>query len=93
MDPIERNFWKFHEDNPDIYDRLKTLALQLKNAGRNRYGIGALFEVIRFHQNIQTTDPDYKLNNNYRALYARLLMEEFPQLSGFFATRTRIAAL
>lgn len=30
---------------------------------------------------------EYKLNNDYRAFYARLLMANEPELAGFFETR------
>jgi len=37
---------------------------------------------------IETQDPDgWKLNNNYTSRYARLVMDECPDLDGFFNTR------
>jgi hypothetical protein len=44
-------------------------------------------EVVRFHRALETTDPDFKLNNNYSSRYARILMDEEPELAGFFQTR------
>ena len=89
MDKIEANFAKFHRENPAVYAELVKISRSLKERGREHYGIGALFEVIRFHRAIQTNDPDFKLNNNYRALYARMIMDQEPDLSDFFATRVR----
>ncbi len=39
---------------------------------------------------MQTDDPtsEFRLNNDYRALYARQLMDNEPELDGFFETRT-----
>jgi hypothetical protein len=61
--------------------------LQLKRKGWNHYGIKAIVEVVRFHRALETTDPDFKLNNNYSSRYARILMDEEPELAGFFQTR------
>ena len=38
-----------------------------------------------------TNDPasEFKLNNNYRSFYSRLLMEQEPELAGYFETRTQ----
>lgn len=90
-DAIANDFRKFHRENPDVYLELVKISRQLKDRGRNHYGIGALFEVIRFHRAIRTNDPVFKLNNNYRALYARLIMDQEADLSDFFETRVRKA--
>jgi len=36
---------------------------------------------------IVTTGDDYKISNDYIALYARLFMHENPQYKGFFKTK------
>ena len=87
---MDDRFRAFHEANPHIYDNLRRLALDLVANGRSHYGIGSLFEVLRWHYEL-STDSDFKLNNNYRACYARLLMQEEPRLSGFFRCRKRKA--
>ena len=58
-------FLAFHRDNPEVYDRLRDLSLQLRRRGRAVYGIKSLFEVLRWKMAIETTDEDFKLNNNY----------------------------
>lgn len=84
---MEQKFLKFHEDNPHVYEELKKLALDVKRRGFNHYGIGALYEVMRFHRIMSTTDTEYKLSNNHRAFYSRLLMANEPELAGFFTTK------
>jgi hypothetical protein len=69
-DDIEEAFWPFHRENPRVWNTLIALARSLKRRGRQHYGIGALFEVIRFHCALETTDIEFKLNNDHRALYA-----------------------
>lgn len=84
---IQQKFEQFHAANPHVYANLKALALQLKAKGHGRGSIGMLFEVLRHQYQIQTAGDDYKLNNNYRSRYARLLEKQEPSLVGFFETR------
>lgn len=85
---IEEDFWAFHRANPQVYDRLSALAGQLKDRGHTKVGIGMLFEVLRWEHMMSTSDvTPFKLNNNYRAYYARLIMHRRPSLAGFFDLR------
>ena len=84
---IEVAFWNFHTSHPEVYEGLVRLAYQAVNAGRERIGIGMLFEVLRWEWFITPdASEEFKLNNNYRSRYARLIMEE-PGLGDVFETR------
>ena len=87
---LEQQFEAFHAENPHVYSALRHLALDAARHGR-RLGIGMLFEVLRWQYAMTTTDEasEFKLNNNYRAFYARLLMEREPELQDYFETRTQ----
>jgi len=85
--PIEIAFWEFHNENPHVYSSLVKLARQIKNRGFRSYSINSLFEVLRWHSALETMGSLFKLNNNYRSYYARLIMEKEPELEGFFSTR------
>lgn len=80
-------FEKFHHENPHVYRKLLELAFGLKSRGRNHYGISGLFEVLRWGYAMSTTDKEFKLNNNHKPFYARLIMEREPSLKGFFDLR------
>lgn len=88
---LEQRFDAFHAANPHVYQELRRLALQLTRHGHRRIGIGMIYEVLRWQYILSTkdTDNDFKLNNNYRAFYARLLMDTEPELAGVFETRTQ----
>ena len=87
--PLDR-FNAFHKANPHVYVALRHLGLMMKRRGHKRIGIAMLFEQLRWAYYLQTTDTDgFKLNNNYRAYYARLLMKQEPELTGFFTTREK----
>lgn len=70
-------------------NRLVSMACRLRAAGHKRYGIAALFEVLRYQESLTTTGSEFKLCNNHRALYARKIMAEVDGLEGFFTTRKR----
>jgi hypothetical protein len=84
---LDTKFSQFHADNPQVYAILLRLARQAKERGRRKIGIGMLFEVVRWEMFLKTSDADYKLNNNYRSRYARLIMQLNPELDGIFETR------
>ena len=87
---LDQQLEAFHAENPHVYEMLRHLALDAARHGR-RLGIAMLFEVLRWQYAMNTTDQasEFKLNNNYRAFYARLLMEKEPELQDYFETRTQ----
>ena len=89
-DTILVRFEKFHARNPHVYGNLRELALAARRAGQRRSGAKALYEILRY-ATIVTTGEIFKLNNNFTAIYARLLMKQEPELRGFFTLRERRA--
>lgn len=95
VDTIEARFEAFHEANPWVLDALETLAADLHARGRTRIGIGMLFEVLRWYTARSTTEEEaggYRLNNNHRSRYARLILSRHPEWAGLFQTRELRAA-
>ncbi len=91
---IQEQFARFHAAHPEVYDGLLGLTRQAASVGRTRIGIGMLFEVLRWEWTIAGLPDDaeeWKLNNNYRSRYARLIMRRNPDLDGMFNTRTLTA--
>lgn len=83
----DRKFKDFHEKNPQVYKALVSLALSAVAAGRKKLSIELLINRVRWDFMMQTTDEDYKINNNYKSRYARLIMAQEPKLEGLFNTR------
>jgi len=77
---------RFHRLNPAVYRYAVTVSRYTKRRGLTHYGIGAVWEIMRFKY-LETHGDIYKLNNNYRAWYARQIMAREPDLVGFFVTR------
>lgn len=88
---LEEQFEAFHRANPHVYQALRKLAVGMVRRGQRRIGIKMLFEVLRWSYAMTTADDaaDFKLNNNYAPFYARLLMDNEPELAGAFETRTQ----
>lgn len=80
-------FVRFHAENPHVYVDLVRLARQAKRRDVSKIGIGMLFEVLRWGRLLQTRGDDFKLNNNFRAYYARMIMLREPDLDGIFELR------
>ncbi len=85
---IAERFELFHEANPYVFRELVRRALALREVGVKRWGLKALWEVMRYDRLI-ATGKEWKLNNDFTAHYARLIMAEVSELRGFFQTRER----
>jgi hypothetical protein len=89
---LEERFAAFHSANPQVYSALVALARELVQAGVTHCGIGQLTERLRWEAAIRTRGDEYRINNSFRALYARLLVERERWLpEGFFELRRRRA--
>ncbi len=86
---IEEAFQRFHAENPWILEQLLTMTEKLHRGNRKRYGIGMLWEVLRWHVAIGEikTDEDFKLNNNFRSRYVRLIVKLHPEYEQMFEMR------
>lgn len=71
-------FWKYHDKNPHVYKKYRRLAINCELDGRP-FSISELTEYMRRRTTIKTQDETgLKLQNNYRAYYARLLLMAHP---------------
>jgi hypothetical protein len=84
---IQERFEMFHAQNPWVLRAYEKLATDWVAKGNKRLGIGMLTEIIRWQYGRQTTGSDFKLDNNFRSRYARLIMDRNPGWAGLFETR------
>ena len=87
IDNLEGRFWKYHDENPAIYEAFDRFAMEAFAAGRTYIGAKMLFERIRWYTTVEARGEGIKLNNNYHAFYARLWMIRNPGHRGFLRTR------
>jgi hypothetical protein len=84
----EEKAMAFHAANPRVYEELRRLALTLYYRGHKHFGAKLLTEQLRWMWMERTSDMSgYKINNNFVATYARLLMKQEPELQGVFNLR------
>lgn len=91
-DPTERDLemcdeaLRFHIENPMVYYLLVGACKEIIRE-KDKYGISPLWENIRHWSRIKTTGVMFKLSNNHRPFYARLLMHRFPEFDGLFVIK------
>jgi hypothetical protein len=91
-DKIKQDFMEFHTKHPEVYRELLRLTYEWKRAGNNKLGARMLIERLRWEWRTRADmrdKYDFKLNNNYCALYAREIMQHHPDLEGIFELRER----
>lgn len=90
---MTNNLWdafdRFHAANPHVYDLFDKYTKELIHAGHRKFSADAIIQRIRWDGAVQTNGDTYKINNNIRAGYPRLWMENNPEHQGFFETRDR----
>lgn len=89
----EEKFAQFHRQNPHVFELIERMAARKISEGATRIGIGHLCERLRYETTTQTVDAHstFRVNNTYRAFYARLLIEKHPQWQGIIATREQVS--
>lgn len=90
--PVTRaeRFAEFHARNPQVYAELVRLAREAKVAGLKHLGVRMLWEVCRWNFALRTSgDSGFKLNDHMSAAYARLIMQNEPDLRDAFEIRER----
>jgi hypothetical protein len=89
---IQQRFEEFHRDNPYVYNKLVEFARIAKCKGYERIGIGFLCEIIRWQGGPTISKEGFKISNDFRSRYSRLIEEQEPDLKGFFTKRNLEAA-
>lgn len=84
---IQQRFEAFHALNPWVLRHLEALATDCIAKGFRRVGIGMLFELLRWRYGQATQGDAFRLNNNFRSRYVRLLIERHPEWVQRFETR------
>ena len=78
----------------DIPEEVCDLFIQYCNAviakGRKRYSSAAIIQRIRWHQQIEKGDADFKVNNNWTPILARWAMKIEPRFEGMFELRNAV---
>lgn len=86
----QAQFEAFHRRHPQVFAYLTELCFELRKKGWRHYGIKTLWERTRWHFHLEK-DPQFGdpfwLNNNFHSRYARLIVQQHPELKQFFEFR------
>lgn len=82
-----RRFWEWHDANPHILTLFERFTLEAYRAGRKRFSAWAVAQRIRWFTEVETSGDDFKLRNDFIAIYARAITFRHPELDGFFDLR------
>ncbi|MAS98849.1 MAG: hypothetical protein CMF29_08040 [Kiritimatiellaceae bacterium] len=84
---LKEEWWEFHKANPHVYNLFCDYANKAIASGRKHYSARTIIELIRWHNDIETTESDFKINDHVVPYYARLFMHYHPEHKGFFELR------
>lgn len=86
---LDREFSRFHRENPAVFETLVRLARHALARGHRRIGIRMLWERMRWELTVEVEKRlgDFELNNNLTSRYARLIASECADLRDCFELR------
>lgn len=82
----EYRFWDYLKKNLKLYRRLIAVTRSAKS-GVTFWGIDGICAVARYLFTFEGRPERYKMTNNYRPFFARFIMENNPDLDGFFVVK------
>jgi hypothetical protein len=89
---IRQQVINFNRENPDVWKLFSKFTFERIDRGFKNYSVNAIFERIRWEKDAGGDGvTSFKLNNNYRAFYARAFMRKYPEHDGFFRTREQVS--
>lgn len=80
-------FSEYHRQNPNVYEEFVRRAMDMRNAGRRKYSQWTIIQAIRWDHDLRTRGDVFKINNDFIALYARLMIHDHPEFANFFELR------
>jgi hypothetical protein len=84
---LVNRFIEFHEKNPIVYKKFVEYTKKIIDRGFERYSAWTIINVIRWEQDLETKGNAFRINNDFIALYARMLVNRNSWFKGFFNLR------
>lgn len=84
--PLLAKWKRWHKENPEFYELFSRFTREAISKGHTKLSAWLIVNRIRWETSIVTKGDDYKISNDFIALYSRLFMAENPQYAGFFRT-------
>ncbi len=83
---LVKRFLEYHAEHPEVWRLFKQYANTAYRSGRKHYSAWAIMNRVRWDHDMKKTE-EFKISNDYIALYSRTLMHYHPKYKGFFRTR------
>lgn len=82
-------FREFHEKHPEVYFMFFQRSVEIMTRGFKKYSAQTILYTIRWENDLKSSGEEaFKINNDYIALYSRLLIYHHPIIfEGFFEQR------
>lgn len=84
---IRDGFDKFNKENPHIFVAFEEQALRAIAKGRKKISAKLIINWIRWHEFLESSDKNFKINDAYQSYYARFFIEKYPQYIDMFDFR------
>lgn len=84
---IREGFNKFNMENPHIFQAFEKQVLKAIHNGKKKISAKMIINWIRWHEFLDSTDENFKINDAYQAYYARHFIEKYPEYNGIFELR------
>jgi len=85
---LGREWLRWHTENPMFFEHFEEFTFQAINKGHTRLSGWLITNRVRWETTIVTRGNDYKIKNDYIALFSRLFMVRHQKYVGFFKTKT-----
>lgn len=90
---ILERFQAFDREHPRVWALFVQFAFELVRRGHKHHSADAVLHRVRWETDAGSSDADdFKINNDFAALYSRKWAREYPMHAEFFRTRERRAA-
>lgn len=84
---IRDGFNKFNQENPHIFIAFEEQALRAIAKGRKKISAKLIINWIRWHEFLESSDKNFKINDAYQSYYARFFIEKHPEHTDIFEFR------
>ena len=84
---IRDGFDKFNAENPHIFKAFEQQALRAIAKGRTKISSKLIINWIRWHEFLESSDKNFKINDAFGSYYSRHFIEKHPQHKDVFEFR------
>jgi len=83
----KENFEKHHQNHPEIYEMFCDFTKEMAKV-KDYYSAKAIFHRMRWETAIRERESEFKISDGWISHYARKFLDEHPEHTNFFRTRT-----